>query len=95
MESLFPLLSESQISFFKFWFNGNVYDGLSYQGELFSRFHTFSLYQKPHVCRLGSNLAQEGIDVLVTLSENQYSLWTNLRIKHSTSGADVSSDFGF
>jgi hypothetical protein len=73
-----PVISEEECHLFKFWFNGSVQDGMSYEGELFYRSQTVepsdraSLYLQ--ACKLGKQAP-----VAVTAAENSYSLWISLR----------------
>jgi len=72
-------LVEKQIRFFKFWFNHQLQDGLHYQNELFRCVQTVDAPERFRLYRLGSQLAQQGADVLVTHRQERYSLWVSLR----------------
>jgi hypothetical protein len=77
-----PFLSERQVSFFKFWLDGDIRDGLSYRGELFRHSYTFARRQAEQVHALGQNLIREGTEVVVTCSDDHYRLWTSLRVEY-------------
>lgn len=74
-----PFLSEGQASLFKFWLDGDIREGLSYDGELFCHSYTFTKQETDKIYTLGHNLMQEGVEVVVTSAGDRYRLWTSLR----------------
>ena len=70
---------EKQIRFFRFWFNHQLQDGLHYQNELFHCLQTADGAERFQLYRLGSQLAQQGADIIVTHQQDRYSLWVSLR----------------
>ncbi|NDJ15799.1 hypothetical protein [Myxacorys almedinensis] len=73
------LANKTDCRFFKFWFDGRVCSGISYQGEMFLQFHGFSLHRREQAYDLGSRLLEQGIPVLIACSKKQYILGINLR----------------
>jgi hypothetical protein len=73
------LANESDCRFFKFWFHDQLYDGISYQGELFCQFHSFSAQRRDQAYELGSKLLERKISVIICCSKQRYLLGINLR----------------
>jgi hypothetical protein len=73
------LANESDCQFFKFWFHDRVCDGISYQGELFCQFHSFSSQRRDQAYELSSRLIDRGISVIICCSKQRYLLGINLR----------------
>ncbi|MGG6268673.1 hypothetical protein ACQ4M3_21180 [Leptolyngbya sp. AN03gr2] len=73
------LANESDCRLFKFWFHDRVCDGISYQGELFYQFHSFSTQRREQAYDLGSKLIDRGISVIICCSKQRYLLGINLR----------------
>lgn len=82
------VVSEQQSSsYFKFWYNNAIHDGMNYHKELFRHFRTFSGHRRNHAYSLGCAFAQQGIQVVITcmsdrdtaLEDQRYVLWINLR----------------
>lgn len=72
-------LIDKQVRFFKFWFNHQLQNGLHYQNELFHQLQTADSEHRLQLYRLGSQLAQQGADILITHRHSRYSLWVSLR----------------
>lgn len=81
----FPLFSENQVSLFKFWFDGDIREGLCHRGELFRHSCTVASSQASQVYALGQRLVCEGVEVVITCSNDRYRLWTNLRVEYPPS----------
>lgn len=73
------LANESNCQLFKFWFHGQVADGVSCGGELFYQFHRFSSEQHDQAFDLGAKLIYRGISVIICSLEQHYLLGINLR----------------
>ncbi|HEY9748870.1 MAG TPA: hypothetical protein V6C63_09335 [Allocoleopsis sp.] len=73
------VIDERKILIFKFWFDGKVQDGLSYQGELFCRLQTLEIRYRPQLYHFGCKLSQQGTSVVISSSLNTCSLWISLR----------------
>ncbi|HEY9861774.1 MAG TPA: hypothetical protein V6D16_19910 [Candidatus Obscuribacterales bacterium] len=82
------VVSEQQSSsYFKFWHNNGLHDGMRYRNELFRHFRTFSVHRRNHAYSLGCAFAQQGIQTVITCvsdrntapEERRYILWISLR----------------
>lgn len=73
------ILSENRLRTFKFWFNGGVRDGLHYQNELYYRAKQVDTAQRSHLYRLACRLADQQANIVLSATDQQYSLWVNLR----------------
>ncbi|MCU0551161.1 MAG: hypothetical protein MUC48_17580 [Leptolyngbya sp. Prado105] len=80
------LANESDCRCFKFWFHNQLCDGISYQGELFYQFHSFSSQRRDQAYDLGSRLLDRGISVIICCSKQRYLLGINLRNDWSAYG---------
>ena len=83
MCEVLPLLprvvTENQVQPFKFWFNDSLQDGLHFQNELYYRLRQTPITERSRMYHLACKLVQHDADVLLTASEEQCSLWANLR----------------
>ena len=74
-------------SYFKFWHNDAVHEGMCYSNELFRHFRTFSTHRRNHAYSLGCALAQRGVQAVITCisdrntapADQRYILWISLR----------------
>ena len=74
-------------SYFKFWYNEGMHEGMRYRNELFRHFRTFSAYRRNHAYSLGCALAQQGVQAVITClsdretapADQRYVLWISLR----------------
>ena len=82
------VLIEQQFgSYFKFWFNDQLCEGMCYGNELFRQFRTFSAHRRAHAYSVGCALTQQGVAVVMTCTsdrnsspeQQQYILWISLR----------------
>ncbi|MEB3289331.1 MAG: hypothetical protein VKI82_05415 [Leptolyngbya sp.] len=73
------ILEEHRIQVFKFWFGGALQDGSHYQNELYYRALTVESDKRTRLYHLACKLSQQGGGVLVSLSDDQCSLWISLR----------------
>lgn len=79
MPALPQVLKEQNARQFKFWFNGNLQDGMYCQNDLFYRLQTVAIGERAMLYKLACKLMSQGADVVVTVSEADCSLWANLR----------------
>jgi hypothetical protein len=79
MEFLPVLLIQDQVSLFKFWFNGNVQEGLRYRNKLFFKSELFQRYQRTEALELGYKISQKNIQTVITFSQLNYILWVDLQ----------------
>ena len=73
------VISEKMVSTFKFWSDGQIQDGMNCRNELFGHLKTTNFQERNHIYELGWSLAQKGVEVVITVSDYQYTLWSNLR----------------
>lgn len=73
------VVPESSLEPFKFWFNDCLQDGVHFRNELYYRLRQNSPDSRGQLYQVACRLAQRGADVLLTVSEEDCSLWTNLR----------------
>lgn len=73
------VVNEEQVFTFKFWFNGKVHLGMSYQGELYCRLESFDLQRRPQVYQLGCKLSQQNTSIVLSSASATCSLWGSLR----------------
>ena len=74
-------------SYFKFWYDDNMHEGMRYRNELFRHFKTFGAHRRNHAYSLGCALAQQGIQAVITCvsdrntapADQRYVLWVSLR----------------
>lgn len=77
---MLPLvIAESKIFVFKFWFDGDIKEGMCYQNELFCRLQQFDIHDRVQVYHLGCRLASQEVLIAFTASAEQCSLWVSLR----------------
>lgn len=73
-----PLIDESSIFPFKFWFEHTIQDGMYYQNELFYRLHTVPTSIRARLYHYACKLARKDT-VLVTNADSMCSIWVSLR----------------
>jgi hypothetical protein len=71
---LTPVIDENKQSCFKFWFDGQIHDGLYYHHELFYRLQTTASEFRPQLYQSACQLAQQEA-VVMTVSSDTCSLW--------------------
>lgn len=77
------VISESRTRSFKFWFDEGLQDGMHYANELYFRSQTQAVCRRAYLYQVACRLADQGADVLVTVSSDHCSLWLNLRNQKS------------
>lgn len=73
------ILEERRIQTFKFWFDGALQDGAHYHNELYYRALTVESEKRTRLYHLACKLNEKGGSVVVSISDNQCSLWISLR----------------
>ena len=73
------ILEERRIQVFKFWFGGALQDGFHYQNELYYRSLTVESHKRTRLYHLACKLSNQGGVILVSISNDQCSLWISLR----------------
>lgn len=72
------LICANLVSSFKFWSNGQICDGMTYRNEFFRSIQTVNPERRQQIFDLGWVLSQEGAQVIITVSKQQYMLWISL-----------------
>lgn len=73
------IVDEAKINAFRFWFGDRIQEGMNYRGELFYRLHTADASERAKVFQTACRLGQRGASLVLTLSDEQCSLWGSLR----------------
>jgi hypothetical protein len=77
------VLRETDINVFKFWFNGALQDGLHYDNELFYRALVVNSAKRTRLYHLGCKLSENGGQTVITVAEEESSLWLSLRSRRA------------
>lgn len=73
------ILEERRIQVFKFWFGGTLQDGTHYHNELYYRALTVESSYRTRLYHLACKLSGKGGVIVVSLDDQQCSLWISLR----------------
>ncbi|HEY9302512.1 MAG TPA: hypothetical protein VIQ31_40335 [Phormidium sp.] len=73
------VISEKMVSTFKFWSDGQIQEGMNCRNEIFGCLKTATLQGRQQIYDLGWTLSQKGMQVVITVSDYKYTLWSNLR----------------
>jgi len=70
--------SEQLIHRFKYWADGLIQTGMSQGHNLYRQVASFSMLQRQQAYSLGIDLAQHGQTVMLTHTEDSYTVWVAL-----------------
>lgn len=73
------ILEDAHIQRFTFWFGGALQEGTHYHNELYYRALTVDRDQRTRLYRLACTISDQGGVILVSLGDDQCSLWISLR----------------
>ncbi len=73
------IVEEKTLTPFKFWFNGSLQEGVHFQNELYYRLKQEPIEGRSKLYQSACRFAQQGAVVLLTVNEQQCSLWASLR----------------
>lgn len=73
------VLTEQQISPFKFYRENAVQNGMTYGNELYRLTKRFSINNRLEAYRFGCELIGQGIPTIISVSEQHYRVWISLR----------------
>lgn len=73
------VLPESRVQVFKFWFNGALQDGTHLYNELYYRALTVEADKRTRLYHLACKISEQRAEALVSIAEDQCSLWISLR----------------
>ena len=83
---MFPsVLPEPFIHRFKFWSEGAVQEGMYTKNELYRLIATFPVESREKAYRLAVDLSQHGQSIIISCSEQHYTVWSSLRTEHRNS----------
>lgn len=86
------LLTEEIVSFFKFWMDGQIQEGMRWNCELFRHHRTFSKSQRELVFTSAWELTHDGTQVVITVSPDKYQIWLNLRTLSSEKKRSINQE---
>jgi len=72
------VISDRDIFPFKFWFDGNIQDGMYYRNELYYRLDTANVSQRAKLFHYACKLSRKTTLVLTT-NVRECSIWVSLR----------------
>jgi hypothetical protein len=72
------VIPESLITPFKYWLEG-VQEGMYHNNDLFTLVRVYDLDKRDQVYLYACELADDGIQVCITVSQLRYCLWQNLK----------------
>ena len=81
------VICEKLATLFKFWSDGKVHTGMNYRNELFQPLRSAKSQGRQQIYDAGWALSEEGVQVVITVSDSQYTLWASLRSLSSTEDA--------
>ena len=73
------VVEESTVRVFKFWFCETLQEGMHLQNELYYRLKQASPEYRTRLYQLACKLTQKGADVVLTVDEQNCSLWASIR----------------
>jgi protein tyrosine phosphatase len=73
------VINESLVSTFKYWLNDHIEEGMRYRNELFRRSARFKKDRRQNAFDFSWELSQKGVNVVITVSDYQYTVWADLR----------------
>lgn len=72
------VVHEPSIRLFSFYFEGSIYQGMSYQGKLYKLTKSFDAKERLQAYTLGCEISNRGCDVAITVSTEKYRVWVDL-----------------
>lgn len=86
-QELEPLLiKEDMILPFKFWMDSQIQQGMRLWSELFRYISRFDSHQRQQAFDLAWMLSQQGVRVVITTTNAEYTVWMSLRSLETTAG---------
>lgn len=73
------LIREEQITPFKYWYNGGIQEGMSYQGEIYTLVEIYHISDRVLAYQQAQQFIQARIAVCLVRSKTRYALWINLK----------------
>jgi hypothetical protein len=73
------VITGNQGSRFKYWFDGDIQEGLLFRNELFRCLYRFDASRRMLVYELAYAFAQYNVQALILFDQPQYQVWVSLR----------------
>lgn len=70
--------NEPSIRLFSFYFEGSIYQGMSYQGKLYKLTKSFDAKERLKAYTLGCEISNRNHHVAITVSTEKYRVWVDL-----------------
>lgn len=85
---MYPLvLSHTLIQPFKFWYQGEIIEGMCSSQEIYCLSSTYKAEDRQKAFCLAIALTEHGAQVCVTCRKREYKVWVGLRTKNATASA--------
>ncbi len=88
------VVSESLVTFFKYWSDGKVCEGVRHGDELYALLKTFPINERSQTYAVGCELAEQGKNVFIIRSKEAYSIWMNMRSPNSVAEKSMTAVHG-
>ena len=75
------VIYEPSIRLFSFYFEGNIYQGMSHQGKLYKLTKSFEAKERLKAYALGCEISNRDHHVAITVSDEKYRVWVDLSAK--------------
>ncbi|MBD2058152.1 hypothetical protein H6F88_19420 [Oculatella sp. FACHB-28] len=72
------VIHEPSIRLFSFYFEGSIYQGMSYQGKLYKLTKSFDAKERLKAYTLGCEISNRNHEVAITVSTEKYRVWVDL-----------------
>ncbi|MGA7934662.1 MAG: hypothetical protein WCA35_14045 [Kovacikia sp.] len=79
LESAPNTIPEQQVSWFKFYMNHALQDGMTYSNELYRLAKEFRIGDRLEAYQFGCELFWQGVSTLISVSKQRYIVWVSLR----------------
>ncbi|NJL35922.1 MAG: hypothetical protein HC840_01560 [Leptolyngbyaceae cyanobacterium RM2_2_4] len=76
------VVHEPSIRLFSFYFEGSIYQGMSYQGKLYKLIKSFDAEERLKSYTLGCEISNQNYHVAITVSTEKYRVWVDLSAKN-------------
>ena len=76
--SLPSLISEQQVRPFNYYQDGAIFCAIAFQHRFYKRVYQFDQVERSKAYAIGCQLGERGRDVVITASNQHYTLWVDL-----------------
>ncbi|HEY9615361.1 MAG TPA: hypothetical protein V6C64_00875 [Microcoleaceae cyanobacterium] len=73
------VVREQQVALFKFYMAQMICEGMTHNNELYQLIKVFSPKERLEAYRFGCELILQGAPVVITVSQQRYTVWASLR----------------